>query len=110
MIKPSYRRTTFIYPIQNSLNNSIDFMCILCKINYYIEIFKAIIMDEQKLIKEAYKLRYEYYNFYENKKSKWHEKYKKHDLYLTVTKSFEYKFHEIGTVMPKLIKNLKGKS
>ncbi len=62
-------------------------------------------MKEQQLLKEAYKLRYEYYNFYENKEKKWHEKYKNHDLYNTVLKSLNYKFNEIGTIMPQLIKH-----
>lgn len=58
-------------------------------------------------LKEAYKLRYEYYNFYENKESKWHERYKKHNLYEVVVESFEYRFHEIANVMPELLKKSK---
>lgn len=58
-------------------------------------------------LKEAYKLRYEYYNFYENKESKWHERYKKHKLYDIVVESLEYRFHEIANIMPELLKKLK---
>jgi len=60
-------------------------------------------LDSERLLKEAYKLRYEYYNFYEDKENKWHEKYKNHQLYSTVIASFEYNFKEIGEIMPKLI-------
>lgn len=59
-------------------------------------------------IEEAYRLRYEYYNFYENKETKWHEKYKNHILYDVVVESLNYKFHQIGDVMPKLIEKIKG--
>lgn len=59
---------------------------------------------EEKLIKEAYKLRFEFYNLYESKESKWHEKYKNHKLYYVVTKSFLYDYKQIGIIMPKLIK------
>lgn len=52
---------------------------------------------------EAYKLRFEFYNQYENKEEKWHRKYKTHKLYDIVIESFNYKFHEIGEVMPKLL-------
>lgn len=58
---------------------------------------------EEKLIKEAYKLRYEYYNFYEGSEHKWHIRYENHDLYEAVLKSFDYDFKEIAAVMPKLI-------
>ena len=54
-------------------------------------------------LKEALKLRFMYYNIYENKESLWHEKYKNHDLYSIVVKSFEYNFKEIAQMMPKLI-------
>lgn len=53
---------------------------------------------------EAYKLRFEFYNQYENKEDKWHEKYKNHRLYGIVVESLKYKFHEIGQVMPELLK------
>ena len=66
-------------------------------------------MDEIDILdlREAYKLRYEYYNFYENKEIKWHEKYNKHKLYNVVVESLEYRFHEIGNVMPELLKKSK---
>jgi len=60
----------------------------------------------EKLEKEAYKLRFEYFNLYENKETKWHEKYRNHDLYNIVVKSLDYRFHEIGQVMPKLLEEL----
>lgn len=63
---------------------------------------------KEKLEKEAYKLRYEYYNFYENKEAKWHKKYRNHDLYNIVVKSLEYRFHEIGNVMPKLLEEFES--
>ncbi len=59
------------------------------------------------LQKEAYRLRNEYYNLYENKEAKWHEKYQSHRLYDTVVESFQYKFHQIGEKMPILIEKLK---
>jgi len=58
-------------------------------------------------LREAYKLRYEYYNLYEKKEFRWHDKYNKHRLYNIVVKSFDYKFNQIGEVMPKLLENLK---
>ncbi|RXK02669.1 hypothetical protein CRV02_04330 [Arcobacter sp. CECT 8989] len=61
---------------------------------------------KEKLEKEAYKLRFEYFNLYENKETKWHEKYRNHDLYNIVVKSLDYRFHEIGQVMPKLLEEL----
>ncbi|MDZ7819220.1 MAG: hypothetical protein U5K55_11725 [Aliarcobacter sp.] len=57
----------------------------------------------KKLLKEALKLRFMYYNIYENKEDIWHEKYKGHDLYSVVVKSLEYDFKEIGLMMPKLL-------
>lgn len=57
----------------------------------------------EQLLKEAYRLRFEYYNGFDNKQEKWHTKYKKHELYDTVVKSFEYDFKQIGLEMPKLI-------
>ena len=63
-------------------------------------------MERNSLEKEAYKLRYEYYNLYVNKESKWHEKYKNHQLYDVVVESFKYKFHEIAEEMPKLLKKI----
>lgn len=41
------------------------------------------------------------------KKNKWHETYKKHQLYDVVVKSLDYKFHEIGQAMPKLLEDIK---
>lgn len=58
---------------------------------------------DTQLLKTAYKLRFEYYNFYENKESQWHDKYKNHKLYDIVVESFNYKYSEIGVVMPKLL-------
>lgn len=63
-------------------------------------------MTKTNLEKEAYKLRYEFYNLYENKEIKWHEKYKKHHLYEVVVESFNYKFNEIAVEMPKLLNKL----
>ena len=54
-------------------------------------------------LKEALKLRFMYYNIYENKEEIWHEKYKNHDLYSVVVKSLEYDFKEIALMMPKLL-------
>lgn len=59
------------------------------------------------LEREAYKLRNEFYNMYENKEAKWHEKYKHHPLYSVVIESFNYRFHEIGQIMPMLLDKLK---
>jgi hypothetical protein len=61
----------------------------------------------EKLLKEAYKLRFEYFNFFENKELKWHEKYKNHQLYEIVIESFNYDYKQIGEKMPKLLKNFK---
>ena len=58
------------------------------------------------LLEEAYKLRFEYYNIYENNQYKWHEKYKNHILYEVVKNSFDYSYKEIGAVMPKLIEKI----
>ena len=60
----------------------------------------------EKNLKDAYRLRHEYYNFYEGKENKWHEKYKNHRLYEVVVKSFEYDFKEIGQVMPTLLEEV----
>ena len=57
----------------------------------------------EKRLKEALKLRFMYYNIYENKEDKWHEKYKGHDLYSVVVKSLDYDFKEIALMMPKLL-------
>ena len=65
--------------------------------------------SQEMLLKEAYKLRYEYFNAFENKEFKWHEVYKNHELYEVVVKSFEYNFKEIAAVMPKLIERLSFK-
>jgi hypothetical protein len=59
-------------------------------------------MDE--ILKTALRLRFEYYNLYEKKEEKWHERYKEHTLYDIVVKSFDYDFKEIGQIMPKLLK------
>ncbi len=59
------------------------------------------------LEREAYKLRNEFYNMYENKESRWHEKYKHHPLYCVVVESFNYRFHEIGQKMPMLLEKFK---
>ena len=61
----------------------------------------------EKDLKDAYRLRYEYYNFYENKEHKWHERYKEHKLYKAVIESFEYDFKQIGKIMPKLIEEFR---
>ena len=54
-------------------------------------------------IKKALQIRFEYYNLYEGKEEKWHQKYKEYNLYEIVVKSFEYDFKEIGKMMPKLL-------
>lgn len=58
---------------------------------------------ENALLKEALKLRFEYYNIYEGKEDKWHKKYIENELYDLVVESFKYDFKDIATVMPKLI-------
>lgn len=65
-------------------------------------------VNEKTLLKEAYKLRFEFYNLYVDKEPKWHQKYKNHQLYDVVTKSFDYKFNEIGEKMPKLLKTIEA--
>jgi hypothetical protein len=60
----------------------------------------------KQILNQAYKLRFEYYNFYENKESQWHNKYKNHKLYDIVVESFDYKYSQIGQVMPKLLEKL----
>ena len=57
---------------------------------------------EEKL-KIALRLRFEYYNTFEGKEENWHKKYKEHNLYEIVVKSFDYDFKEIGEMMPKLL-------
>lgn len=64
-------------------------------------------MDKENLLKEAYGLRYHFYNTYADKEDKWHEKYKGHQLYEIVVESFDYRFHEIASVMPKLLEKIK---
>ncbi|RXK07848.1 hypothetical protein CRU97_00460 [Halarcobacter bivalviorum] len=64
-------------------------------------------MMKDNLEKEAYRLRFEYFNTYEKKENKWHETYRKHQLYDVVVKSLDYKFHEIGQAMPKLLESIK---
>ena len=61
-------------------------------------------------MKDAYRLRYEYYNFYENKEQKWHDRYKNHELYSVVLKSFDYDFKQIAQMMPKLLEESMKKS
>jgi hypothetical protein len=63
----------------------------------------------QMHLKEALRLRFMYYNTYENKENIWHEKYKGHDLYYVVVKSLEYDFKEIGIMMPKLLEEFEKK-
>ena len=58
-------------------------------------------------LKEAYRLRFEFFNLYENKEKRWHQKYSHHHLYPLVIESFKYPFSEIGVQMPKLIEELK---
>ncbi|XOB60796.1 hypothetical protein ACMC56_09270 [Campylobacterota bacterium DY0563] len=58
---------------------------------------------QEELTKEAYKIRFEYFNIYEDKENRWHEKYKNHRLYSLVVKSLKYNYKEIGLMMPKLI-------
>lgn len=54
-------------------------------------------------LKTALSLRFEYYNLYATKEKDWHKKYKNHDLYKVVVKSFKYDFKEIAKMMPKLL-------
>ena len=57
----------------------------------------------KNILKTALRLRFEYYNLYEGKEDIWHKKYKEHNLYNVVVKSFEYDFKKIGEMMPKLL-------
>ena len=57
----------------------------------------------KNILKTALRLRFEYYNLYESKEDIWHKKYKEHNLYNVVVKSFEYDFKEIAEMMPKLL-------
>ncbi len=57
----------------------------------------------KNILKTALQLRFEYYNLYESKEDIWHKKYKEHNLYNVVVKSFEYDFKEIAEMMPKLL-------
>lgn len=59
------------------------------------------------ILKEALKLRFEYYNLYEGKEYKWHKKYKENRLYETVIESFNYDFKDIAEMMPKLLEKKK---
>lgn len=61
-------------------------------------------------LKTALRLRFEYYNLYESKEEIWHKKYKEHDLYNIVVKSFEYDFKEIAETMPKLLEQEREKT
>ena len=58
------------------------------------------------MLKEALKLRFEFYNTYIDKEEKWHQKYEDHELYKIIVKSFNYKFSEIGIEMPKLLERI----
>ena len=58
-------------------------------------------MEDQ--LKQALRLRFEYYNTFEGKEDIWHERYKEHALYKVVVKSFEYDFKEIAKMMPILL-------
>ncbi|RXJ70160.1 hypothetical protein CRV08_00930 [Halarcobacter ebronensis] len=60
----------------------------------------------KNLLKEAYKLRFEYYNLYEEKEEKWHQKYKNHILYEVVKQSFSYSYIDIAEIMPKLVEKI----
>ena len=60
---------------------------------------------EEKL-KISLRLRFEYFNTFEGKENIWHEKYKEHELYDVVVKSFEYDFKEIGKMMPILLEEI----
>ncbi|RBQ30223.1 hypothetical protein [Aliarcobacter vitoriensis] len=60
-------------------------------------------------LKIALKLRFEYYNLYENKELEWHRKYKNHNLYSIVVESFKYDFKEISEKMPKLLEEFEEK-
>lgn len=62
----------------------------------------------EKDLAEAYRLRFEFFNLYENKEERWHKKYSHHPLYTLVIKSFEYQFAEIGLKMPKLIEEFRN--
>jgi len=64
-------------------------------------------MNEDKLLKEAYKLRFEFYNVYMHKEDKWHKKYVNHYMYDILVESFKYKFSEIAIIMPKLLEKIK---
>lgn len=66
-----------------------------------------ISMENRLLLEEAYKLRFEYYNLYEEKEEKWHQKYKNHILYEVVKQSFSYNYIDIAEVMPKLVDKIK---
>ena len=57
-------------------------------------------------LKLALRLRFEYYNTFEGKENIWHEKYKEHELYDVVVKSFEYDFKEIAKMMPILLEEI----
>ncbi len=57
---------------------------------------------EEKL-KISLRLIFEYFNTFEGKEDIWHKKYKEHELYDIVVKSFEYDFKKIGEMMPKLL-------
>lgn len=58
----------------------------------------------EEALKTALKMRFLYYNFYEGKEELWHQKYKNHNLYDVVVKSFEYDFKKVAKMLPKLLK------
>ena len=60
---------------------------------------------EEKL-KISLRLRFEYFNTFEGKENIWHKKYKEHELYDVVVKSFEYDFKEIAKMMPILLEEI----
>lgn len=60
-------------------------------------------------LKTALKLRFEYYNLYENRENEWHKKYKNHYLYKVIVESFKYDFKEIAKIMPKLLNDFEKK-
>lgn len=49
------------------------------------------------------KIRFEFYNIYENKEEEFYKKYKENEFFNIVKESFNFSFKEIGIEMPKLI-------
>lgn len=60
-------------------------------------------------LQTALKLRFEYYNIYENKEDLWHKKYKNHHLHSVIVESFDYDFKDIAKIMPKLLEEFEKK-